>query len=258
MKILRLLILPVVASVLFSSCKTQQKAIGYLEDYTDSTKQDEVKFSEPLIQKSDLLSIFIYSDAVDEGKTDAMYNLANFGGNNGGTAQGFLVDNDGNIQYPKIGTVRAEGLTKPQLVEIIKKKVNEKDSVLTNPTVIVRLLNFRVTILGEVSKPGPINLPGDKLNILEAVGLAGDVSTFGKKDDIVIIRDVDGKIEYGKIDLSSRNLFKSPYYYLRQNDVVLVNPNKNKARLNDQVFNQRMGMAFSIINTIALLYNIFR
>ena len=258
MKTLRLLILPVIASILVSSCKTQQRAIGYLEDYSDSAKQDEVKFSEPFIQKSDLLSIFIYSDAVDEGKTDAMYNLANFGGNNSGAAQGFLVDNDGNIQYPKIGTIRAEGLTKPQLAEIIKKKINARDSVLTNPTVIVRLLNFRVTILGEVSKPGPINLPGDKLNILEAVGLAGDVSTFGKKDDIVVIRDVDGKIEYGKIDLSSRNLFKSPYYYLRQNDVVLVNPNKNKARLNDQVFNQRMGMAFSIINTIALLYNIFR
>jgi polysaccharide export outer membrane protein len=241
-----------------SSCKTQQKAISYLQDYADTTKKDEVKFIEPLIQTGDLLSIFIYSDATDEGKTDAMYNLANFGVSSGGAAHGFFVDNDGNIQYPKIGTIKAEGLTKPQLAEVIKKKINEKDLVLTNPTVIVRLLNFRITILGEVSKPGPITLPGEKLNILEAVGLAGDVSVYGKKDDIVVIRDVNGKIEYGKIDLSSRSLFQSPYYYLRQNDVVLVNPNKNKARLNDQVFNQRMGMTFSIINTIALLYNIFR
>jgi polysaccharide export outer membrane protein len=261
MKILRILIVPVMAAVLFSSCKTQQKApsfSGYFENNADTTNQEEIKFTEPLIQTGDLLSIFIYSDATDEGKTDAMYNLINPGGGSGGATQGFLVDNDGNIQYPKIGTIKAEGLTKPQLAEVIKKKINEKETVLTNPTVIVQLLNFRVTILGEVSNPGPITLPREKLNILEAVGLAGDISAYGKKNDLVIIRNVKGKIEYGKIDLSSRNLFQSPYYYLRQNDVVLVNPNKNKAKLtNDQVFTRRMGMAFSIINTIALLYNIF-
>ena len=92
----------------------------------------------------------------------------------------------------------------------------------------------------------------------EAIGLAGDISIYGKKEDVVILRDVDGAVEHGKVDLSSKKLFESPYYFLRQNDVVLVNPNKNKARLSDQVFNQRLGIAFSIINTIALLYNVFR
>jgi polysaccharide biosynthesis/export protein len=245
MKIFRILFIFLIPAVLFSSCKTQQKAVSYIEDYSDSAKTDEVKYTEPLIQKNDILSILIYSDATDGGKTDSMYNYA----------QGFLVDNNGNIQYPRFGTIKVEGITKQEVAETIRKKA---ELVLTNPTVLVRLLNFRITMLGEVTRPGQISLPGERITILEAIGLAGDVSVYGKKDDVVVIRDVDGKIEYGKIDMSSRNLFKSPYYYLRQNDVVLVNPNKNKARLSDQVFNQRLSIAFSLINTIALLYTIFQ
>ena len=245
MKIFRLLLVLIIPAVLFSSCKTQQKALTYVEDYSDSTKTDEVYYIEPFIQKNDILSIFIYSDATDWGKTDSLYNYS----------QGFLVDNDGNIQYPRFGTIKAEGKTKLELAEIIRQKAEPE---LTNPTVIIRLSNFRITLLGEVSKPGQISLPGERITILEAIGLAGDISIYGKKVDIVVIRDVNGKIEYGKIDMSSRSLFKSPYYFLRQNDVVLVNPNKNKARLNEQVFNQRLSMAFSIINTIALLYTIFQ
>jgi polysaccharide biosynthesis/export protein len=222
MKIFRILFIFLIPAVLFSSCKTQQKAVSYIEDYSDSAKTDEVKYTEPLIQKNDILSILIYSDATDGGKTDSMYNYA----------QGFLVDNNGNIQYPRFGTIKVEGITKQEVAETIRKKA---ELVLTNPTVLVRLLNFRITMLGEVTRPGQISLPGERITILEAIGLAGDVSVYGKKDDVVVIRDVDGKIEYGKIDMSSRNLFKSPYYYLRQNDVVLVNPNKNKARLSDQV-----------------------
>ena len=239
--------------VLFSSCKTQ-KAFGYVEDFADTSGKMKVTYPEPLIQKNDVLSIIVYSDAIDQGATDAMYNLANAGTGTSAT-QGFLVDQDGNIQYPRVGKVKAEGLTKQQLSEEIKKKLT---GPLSNPSVIIRLTNFKVTMLGEVARPGPITLPSEKVTILEAIGLAGDINQYGKKDDVVILREVDGAVEHGKIDLSSKNLFESPYYFLRQNDVVLVNPNKNKARLSDQVFNQRLGIAFSIINTIALLYNVFR
>ena len=253
MKILSFLVLPFFAVILFSSCKTQ-KAFGYVEDFTDTSGKAVVKYPEPLIQKSDVLSIVVYSEAIDQGKTDAMYNLANEGTGSEST-RGFLVDLDGYIQYPRIGKIKAEGLTKAQLSEEIRKKVT---GPLSNPSVIVRLLNFKITMLGEVARPGPITIPSEKITILEAIGLAGDVSIYGKKDDVVILRPTDSTVEHGTIDLSSKKLFESPYYFLRQNDVVLVNPNKNKARLSDQVFNQRLGIAFSIINTIALLYNVFR
>lgn len=254
MKILSILVFPIIVITFFSSCKTQ-KAFGYLEDFTDTSGKVQVKYPEPVIQEGDVLSILVYSDAIDEGGvTDKLYNLANTG-SGAATTQGYLVDNDGYIQFPRLGKIKADGLTKPQLADEIKKKL---ETELNNPSVVIRLINFKITMLGEVARPGPISLPSEKVTILEAIGLAGDVTQYGKKDDIVVLREVDGSVEHGKVDLSSKTVFESPYYFLRQNDVVLVNPNKNKARLSDQVFNQRLGIAFSIINTIALLYNVFR
>jgi len=252
MKILSFLFLPLIAVIFFSSCKTQ-KAFGYLEDFTDTSGKMQVKYPEPLIQKNDVLSILVYSEAIDQGVTDNMYNIANAGASS--ATAGYVVDQDGNITFPRLGKIKSEGLTKAQLSEEIRKRLTGQ---LSNPSVIIRLLNFKITMLGEVARPGPITLPSEKVTILEALGLAGDVSIYGKKDDVVVLREVDGAVEHGKVDLSSKKIFESPYYFLRQNDVVLVNPNKNKARLNDQVFNQRLGVAFGIINTIALLYNVFR
>ena len=252
MKILASLILSIFVVILFSSCRSQ-KPRGYVEDFTDTSAKVHVKYPEPLIQKGDILSIVVYSDAIDGGATDAMFNLTNKGTGDAST-QGFLVDLDGNIQYPRIGKIKADGLTKVQVSEEIRKKLT---GPLQNPSVLVHLLNFKITMLGEVSRAGPISIPSEKITILEAIGLAGDITIYGKKEDIVILRPTDSTIEHGTIDLSSKTVFESPYYFLRQNDVVLVNPNKNKARLSEQVFNQRMGMAFSLINMIALLYNIF-
>lgn len=254
MKILSILVLAIFVITLFSSCKSQQP-LGYLQDFSDTSGKVQVKYPEPLIQKNDVLSIIVYSDAIDGGATDAMYNLANFGGGGTAATQGFLVDHEGYVQYPRIGKIKAQGLTKPQLAEEIKNKLTGS---LQNPSVLVRVINFKVTMLGEVSRAGPISLPSEKVTILEAIGLAGDITIYGKKDDIVVLREVDGAVEHGKVDLTSKDVFDSPYYFLRQNDVVLVNPNKNKARLSEQVFNQRLNIAFSIINMIALLYNVFQ
>ena len=256
MKILSFLLFAIFVVILFSSCRSQ-KPRGYVEDFTDTSGKVHVKFPEPLIQKGDQLSIVVYSDAIDGGATDAMYNLANTGGSNVSTqasTQGFLVDIDGNIQYPRIGKIKADGLTKAQLSEEIRKKLTGQ---LQNPSVLVHLLNFKITMLGQVSRPGPITIPTEKITILEAIGLAGDITDYGKKDEIIILRPTDSTIEHGTIDLSSKKVFESPYYFLRQNDVVLVNPNKYGARLGEQVFNQRLGLAFSVVNMLILLYGIF-
>ena len=262
MKTLRYLPILLFAITFFSSCNSAKKISYYIKDYNDTTMKasDSVrKYKEPLIQKNDLLSIFVYSEATDEGKTDAMYNLPTPEGDAAkGVVEGYLVDNSGNILFPRIGTVRAEGLTKAQLADIIEKKINEKDTVLTNPSVIVKLLNFRVTVLGDVTKPGPVTTPGEKLTILEAIGLAGDVTVYGKKDDVIVARDVNGKIEYGRINLSSRKLYESPYYYLQQNDVVFVNPEKNKAIFSEQLFNQRLSITLSVISIAVLIYTLFK
>ena len=252
MKILSFLLFLIFVAIIFSSCRSQ-KPLGYVEDFTDTSGKVHVKYSEPLIQKGDQLSIVVYSDAIDGGATDAMYNLANTGTENPST-QGFLVDMEGNIQYPRIGKIKADGLTKAQLSEEIRKKLT---GPLQNPSVLVHLLNFKITILGQVSRPGPITIPTEKITILEAIGLAGDINDYGKKEEVVILRPTDSTVEHGTINLSSKDLFGSPYYFLRQNDVVLVNPNKYGARIGEQVFNQRLGLAFSVVNMLILLYGIF-
>jgi polysaccharide export outer membrane protein len=165
----------------------------------------------------------------------------------------------GNIEYPHIGLIRAEGLSRLELGDVIKRRLNEKDSVLTDPVVIVRFTNLKVAVLGEVKNPGVITMPGERVTILEALGLAGDISEYGKKDEVVVVRETNGKRDIGKIDLSSDSLFLSPYYQLTQNDIVLVEPSIRKAkRAEEALLLQRVSLGLSVLTAIALLYSIFR
>ena len=256
MKILRLLSLLIIIAAVVSSCRTQEVLAKYVEHRNDSIPQEVVQYSEPVIRKNDLLSIQVFSNALDDGKTDAFYNAANKSTTPGtSTQEGFFVDIDGNIIVPRLGIMKVEGFTKRQLADSIKKKL---DTVLTNPVVIVKLLNFHVTLLGEISRAGTITLPTEKVNILEAIGLAGDISVYGKKSDVLVIRESGGKIEYGKMDLTSSTCFESPYFYLKQNDIIVVNPNKNKQIISEQLFFQRLGIATSITSMAALLFSIFK
>lgn len=270
MKISRLLLLISFSAFLFS-CKTMQKVPNYLQNVTDTSGLD-VKTTELRIQKNDLLSIQVYSASTKPEISDALYNLPNTqapassqqqgtGGSSGGGSGGggYLVDVHGNIEYPRIGVLHVEGLTKLQLAEIIKHKINEKDSVLTNPSVIIRFQNLKITVLGEVNVQGVLSIPGERLTVMEAVGLAGGITDYGMKDKVKVIREVDGKREIGIIDLSSKQLFESPYYTLMQNDVVLIEPVKRKAQKADQdVALRQAGFIISVITAMAVVVNLFK
>lgn len=257
MKLIRTFLFLAIPFYLFS-CKTQQAIPNYLQNVNDTTGKGEVKIPELRIQKNDLLSIQVYS-ASTKPETDAIYNLPSGGGGATGTSAGFLVDANGYIEYPRIGAVHVDGLTKLQLADIIKKKLNEKDSVLTSPSVIIRFQNLKITVLGEVNTQGPIVVPGERVTILEAVGLAGGINDFGLKNTVKVMREADGKRQTGIVDLSSPDLFESPYYNLQQNDVVIVDPTKRKAKKADQeAVIQKVSFGLSLITAIALLYNIFR
>lgn len=246
------------------SCGTQQRIPNYLQHVNDSTVNPKVKVPELKIQKNDLLSIQVYSASTKPDISDAPYNLPAAGGQQGGgqaTATGrggFLVDVNGDIEYPQLGVLHVEGLTKLQLADIIKRKINEKDSVLTNPSVIIRFTNLKVTVMGEVNQQGPISVPGERVTIIEAIGLAGGTTDFGLKNNVKVMREVDGKREVGIVDLSSKDLFQSPYYNLLQNDVVVVDPARRKAKKAEQdVVMRQVSFGLSVITAIALLYNIF-
>lgn len=266
MKYIRTVLFLILALYLFS-CRTQQRIPNYLQQVTDTTGKGEVKIPELRIQKNDLLFIQVYSASTRPEISDAIYNLpqtqssssSSSGGTSAGaSATGYLVDANGNIEYPRLGLLQAEGLTKLQLADIIKRKVNEKDSVLTNPSVIIRFQNLKVTVLGEVNKQGPISVPGERVTILEAIGLAGGTTDFGLKNSVKIMREIDGKREVGVVDLSSKDLFESPYYNLMQNDVVVVDATARKAKKAEQdVVMRQVSFGLSLITAIALLYNIF-
>lgn len=247
-----LLVLSIIVS--FISCTPQQKLPVYLENVTDTTIVTNVEVIEPVIQKNDLLQIQVYSASVDP-RVDAPYNLPMQSSGTPGGGGGFLVDANGNIEYPRVGTIQVEGLTKQQLGDVIKSRLAGQ---LTDPVVIVRFQNYKVTILGEVGSQGSFSVPTEKLTILEAIGLAGGVSEFGKKDGIKVLRESNGKREVGIIDITSENIFESPYYTLSQNDVVIVEPSNLKyKREQKQETTQRIAFSLSIITSILFIYNTF-
>lgn len=243
----------------FFSCKPQQKIPYYLENVNDSTGKGVVVIPELRIQKNDQLSIQIFSLST-EPKADDVYNqpAAGTGGGQGLATTGYFVDLNGNIEHHRLGVIHAEGLTKHELASEIKKRLTEPVELLINPTVIIRYLNFHVTVLGQVGKEGPVTVPGERLTILEAVGLAGGITDYGKKNNVKILREINGQRETGVIDLSSKNIFESPYYNLMQNDVVLVEPTKQRLNEAEQsrIF-QKISMGLTLVAAAATLANIF-
>ncbi|HMR91431.1 MAG TPA: polysaccharide biosynthesis/export family protein [Chitinophagaceae bacterium] len=231
----------------------------YLQDVKDTTGIG-IKVPELRIQKYDRLSIQVYSASTKREVSDAPYNLPSLGGNGeSGGAAGLLVDANGNIEYPRAGLIHAEGMTKLELAEYIRKKINENDTVLTDPAVIINFQNLKVSVLGEVKAPGPITFPNERVTILEAISMAGDLTDFGKKEEVKIIRENQGQQEIAVVDLSSKEIFTSPYYHLKQNDVVIVYPQSKKARRQDQeTFFRQAGFIISIITATAVVVRLFQ
>ena len=143
------------------------------------------------------------------------------------TATGYLVDGEGNIQFPFLGTIKASGMTKDESKDKLTKTLVDK-KLLVDPIITVRFLNFKVTVLGEVAHPTVVTVPSESITLLEALGLAGDLTIYAQRDNVLVIRDEDGKKLTHRLNLNSTELFSSPYYYLKSNDVVYVEPNKAK------------------------------
>lgn len=242
---------------LLTSCGTQQRMPNYLQNISDTTRLPALDFPQLRIQKNDQLSIQVFSASTKRDVSDAPYNLPSSGAE--GTTAGYLVDASGNIDYPMLGTLKVEGLTRQELAELIRNKINEKDTVLLNPTVVVRFSNLRFTMLGEVTNQGVIQFPGERINILEAIGLAGGLTEFGLKKNVKVIREANGQREVGFLDLSSDSLFHSPYFMLMQNDMVLVDPSPRKAKRTEQeTFFRQAGFIISIITATAVIVRLFQ
>lgn len=147
------------------------------------------------------------------------------------TTRGYLVDNSGNINFPVIGKLHVAGFTKSQCENMIRQKLAPYMSKTESPIVTVRMSSFRVTVTGEVAKPGVIPVSTEKMSIIEALAQAGDLTIYGKRDDILLIREnADGQKSQHRLNLNDAGIINSPYYYVQQNDIIYVAPNKVKAR----------------------------
>ena len=250
------LFLVIVLPLYLISCKPVQQLPYYLDKVNDSTGRGEVKVPELRIQKNDLLSIQISSLSTKPEVSDAIYNQVSTPGS---TSAGYLVDGQGNIEHHRLGVIHAEGLTKQELAAEIKKRLTVPVELLKDPTVIIRFMNFKVTVLGQVGGQGPVTVPGERLTILEAIGLAGGVTDYGKKDKVKVVREINGEREIGIVDLSSKDVFDSPYYNLMQNDLIIVGETDRKLKDSEQArITQRVSFALTLVTVAATLYNIFR
>ncbi len=247
----------VVLMLAFASCSSTKstKSVPYFQDISpalESEMQATAKYTEPIIQVDDILSISIFT--IDD-KTGMIVNQVGSQAINPATGaasvlgatsptSGFLVDKNGEIDLSVVGKVKLIGLTTYQARDLVK----EKAAVFyTNPSVQVRFANFKVTILGEVARPATYVIPNEKVTVLDALGLAGDLTIFGKRENVKLIRDNNGKKEFAIFNLNSKELFNSPYYYLKQNDVLYIEPNKGKAAS----LNQSRTQTFALIGSIA-------
>lgn len=218
---------------IITSCNTS-KEIVYLQDIQTGTKEKVDSSHGIVIQPKDMLSIIVSSK---DPQLASMFNLpvvsyqAGSEIVSGGQQQrllGYVVDEKGFINFPILGRIEAAGYTRWQLQEKIKKEIISRD-LLKDLVVTVEFMNFKISILGEVTNPGSYKIEGDKVTILEALSMAKDLTIFGRRDQVYVIREENNTRTTYQVDLRSTDLFKSPVYYLKQNDIVYVQPNKVKA-----------------------------
>ncbi|TPE42523.1 polysaccharide export protein [Pontibacter mangrovi] len=226
LKICFLVIIP----VLFSGCANTRNAV-YFSDTKSTEYNSSMESLEPVVQKNDLLSITVNSLNPEASEIFNAFNTSNVrsvsASNTVSPATGYLVDQDGYIQFPMLGRVKAAGLSKKALKNHIEQELLDR-KLLLSPLVDIRYLNYKVSILGEVGRPSVLTVPNEKLTLLEALGLAGDLTIYANRNNVLLIREEEGKKKLVRLDLTSDEIFTSPYYYLKSNDIIYVEPNKTK------------------------------
>lgn len=244
---------------IFPSCTTY-KTIPYFTDFPDTALRTSVKtvpFSSPVIKPDDLLSITI--ETVDADITrllnsaNSVVQTSNLPPSvNQQTIPGYLVDKNGEVELPFVGRIKLAGYTTIQARDTITAAFSQ---YIKNPIVNVKFANFKVTVLGEVLKPSTYIMPTEKVTVLDALGQAGDLTIYGRRENVLIIRDtLDNQKNMVHLNLNSKNVMSSPYFYLQPNDVVYVEPNKAKAASTDAARNRDITIVASVLSLLIVFF----
>ncbi|MDR2131703.1 MAG: polysaccharide biosynthesis/export family protein [Odoribacteraceae bacterium] len=235
-----------IATFLFAACGNS-KQIVYFQDIDNARPALHDTPYEAVIRPNDNLHITVTSPV--QPQAIDMFNTLNNTANANMQAlaiQGYIVDNEGNINFPGLGKVHLGGLTKNAAIDSLQKQISK---YVTDPvTVNIRFLNYRITVLGEVNRAGTYIVENEKITLLEALGLAGDLTIYGKRNNVLIYREVDGKLHFHRVDLTSSKLFESDYFFLQQNDLIYVQP--NKAKTGSSIYNQNISVGMSLLSIL--------
>lgn len=247
-------------SFFLTSC-INQREITYFQSNPamgDSLEMAITQKYTPKIGTGDILGIYVSSLSPEASAMFNPYLAAQVaaGSNNQNVsststpaATGFLVDDDGNITLPLVGKIKIGGETTKSATDLITAKLG---TYLEHPTVNIRILNFKISVMGEVARPSVYTVANEKITLPEALSLAGDLTIYGKRNNILIVRENDGKKEFKKIDLTKRDIFNSPYYYLHPNDVIYVEPGKGRTTATDRTV-QLAPIFISVVTLITVL-----
>ena len=255
-----------VATMILSSCGSP-KNVAYLQnsDYIDFNRSEYLY--DARIMPKDVLTITV---STVNPEAAAPYNLivrntlnstSSTIGTSSGSLQTYLVSNNGTIEFPVLGTLEVGGLSKTQCEQMIHDKLRPYLNAAENPVVTVRMSNYKISVLGEVARPGMFTVGNEKINILEALAQAGDLTIYGVRDNVKLIREnANGKKEIHTLNLNDANIISSPYYYLQQNDIVYVEPNKVKAQNSTvgQTTTLWISATSILISLASLIVNILR
>lgn len=250
--------------LLLASC-TSYKKVPYLQNSSEWAKMEQaIAVHEPRIMPGDLLNILVTNP--DNPMTSMSYNLVSpsdvsrtMSVQSQPTLHDYLVDADGCVTIPNIGKVQVAGKAISEAEQLVFEKA--KGAFASTPVVVVRFVNFKISVLGEVTAPGTFTIKTGKVTLLEALALARDLTIYGQRENVKIVREAaDGKRTIAEVDLNDASLLASPYYYLQQNDVVYVTPNESKAKNSD--IGSSTSLWFSgtsiLISLASLLYNILK
>lgn len=248
-------IIPFLTVVLLFSC-APRKASVYYQNIDSWGAQEKQNSYEIKIQPDDLLMIIVSADDPESAlpfnlttisvPTPGSAGVSNFIGQQ--SLQNYLVDASGVIDFPVLGKLKVGGLSRSQLAQILDEKIAK---YIKNPIITIRLMNFKVSVQGEVTTPGTFSVNSDRLTLIEAITMAKDLTIYGKRDNVLIIREVNGLKTYNRVDITKADFINSPFYYLAQNDVVYIEP--NKVRINGAAVGANTGVIISITSLFITL-----
>lgn len=265
MKRIKISFLVLVTALLVAGC-TSSKKVAYFQNIDQVSLEGSRGLYDAKIMPKDMLTITV-STLTPEAAAPFNLTVGGAVGTSGelssgsGSLQGYLVDNDGTINFPVVGKIPVVGLTKSECQQAIADKIAPYLSKTETPIVTVRMSSYHVTVMGEVGGPKVVPVTTEKMNILEALTQAGDLTIYGKRDNVILIREsATGEKEYHRLNLNDASLLNSPYYYLQQNDIIYVEPNGVKAKNAD--IGQSTTLWFSLVGIVtsvaSLLVNVLR